>query len=197
LDKKAFLNNLGDKLVLSNILSGEAVQNLEKLFGFGLLTFADLKGYKFVYWFCTPTVIPYQPIPYIVSRPMTTQKSLLQSLYTHILHNNHTTTPCQLFAIHYNATTDTIERYYSFPEAWNSRKENKEMIWVVEDWSSSAAGSVGSGIVGWNIRNLLALFAFHIPSNTSNGTEWSREDIERVENIKLIALKNASFFKHF
>lgn len=55
-DKKAFLNNHGLK-IWQSVCNGEALKDPERcLSRFGLLVYADLKKYKFFYWFCFPAV---------------------------------------------------------------------------------------------------------------------------------------------
>ncbi|KAI8620117.1 hypothetical protein BC830DRAFT_1100702 [Chytriomyces sp. MP71] len=56
-DKNALLRQAAAKL-WDDILSGEALSNHHLLATFTLLTFADLKKYKFYYWFAFPALLP-------------------------------------------------------------------------------------------------------------------------------------------
>ncbi|KAJ3244781.1 Autophagy protein 7 [Chytriomyces hyalinus] len=56
-DKNAFIKAAAEKLWV-DITSGEALTNHALLACFTLLTFADLKKYKFYYWFAFPALLP-------------------------------------------------------------------------------------------------------------------------------------------
>ena len=58
MDKKALLESLGYQYIWENIVSGECVFQPHYLFTFILLTFADLKNYKFIHWYGAPCIIP-------------------------------------------------------------------------------------------------------------------------------------------
>jgi len=60
LDKKTLLQRTS-LAVLESIFSLAAVHDPAKLFTFVLLTYADLKGYRFTYWCGIPAIIPDQP----------------------------------------------------------------------------------------------------------------------------------------
>lgn len=57
LDKNQYLRDRGLKL-LEDIKTGKAVKDPSLLVAFTLITFADLKKYKFYYWFAFPTIVP-------------------------------------------------------------------------------------------------------------------------------------------
>jgi hypothetical protein len=60
LDKKSLLQRTALS-VLEAIFSLDAVEDPSKLFTFVLLTYADLKGYRFTYWCGIPAIIPDTP----------------------------------------------------------------------------------------------------------------------------------------
>jgi ubiquitin-like modifier-activating enzyme ATG7 len=60
LDKNLFLKEAGIK-IWDAIVSGEAIKNPQVLNYFTLITFADLKKYKFFYWFAFPAIVPKTP----------------------------------------------------------------------------------------------------------------------------------------
>lgn len=55
IDKKQLIIDEGQK-ILSQMAKGDAIRNPSLLNHFVLLTFADLKSYKFVFWFAQPTL---------------------------------------------------------------------------------------------------------------------------------------------
>ena len=61
LDKSAFLQEIG-KEIYDGIESLSILENPSLLAKFGLLTFCDLKKYKYYYWFCFPTIVPKSPV---------------------------------------------------------------------------------------------------------------------------------------
>jgi ubiquitin-like modifier-activating enzyme ATG7 len=52
------------------VQTGDALDNPDVLSSFLLLTFADLKKFKFFYWFAFPAIMP-QPAPWTISQKMT------------------------------------------------------------------------------------------------------------------------------
>lgn len=48
---------------------GQAIDNTDILSSFLSVTFADLKKYKFYYWFAFPAIMP-QPDPWVTSQPI-------------------------------------------------------------------------------------------------------------------------------
>ncbi|KAG1349719.1 hypothetical protein G6F62_003489 [Rhizopus arrhizus] len=59
LDKNQLFQQAAEK-VIKAVESGEALKNPNSLLSFLLITFADLKKYKFYYWFAFPAIIPQQ-----------------------------------------------------------------------------------------------------------------------------------------
>ncbi|KAJ3348787.1 Autophagy protein 7, partial [Kappamyces sp. JEL0680] len=60
LDKNAFLKQVAAR-IWTAIADGSAVRSPNLLSTFGLITFADLKKYKFYYWFSFPALLPDSP----------------------------------------------------------------------------------------------------------------------------------------
>ena len=83
IDKKELLDSCG-RLILESIKNGDCLKNPSLLTSFLLLTYADLKKYRFNYWFGFPALSPSSPFTYIsISRLDTLFKdSDLQHLVT-------------------------------------------------------------------------------------------------------------------
>ncbi|KAL0082062.1 E1-like protein-activating enzyme Gsa7p/Apg7p [Phycomyces blakesleeanus] len=77
LDRQALFQEAASKL-WNCIESGEAIKHPGLLCQFFVLTFADLKKYKFYYWFCFPAPIP-QPSQWQLDKPMTPITSEMNS----------------------------------------------------------------------------------------------------------------------
>ena len=63
IDKKELLDSCG-RLILENIKNRESFKNPSLLTSFLLLTYADLKKYRFNYWFGFPALSPSSPFTY-------------------------------------------------------------------------------------------------------------------------------------
>ena len=98
MDKKSLLDNIASQ-IWESILSLEAIEETSLLSKFVLLTFADLKQYRFTYWFGCPALLPLIPfvsnIPIklvndrdIINYPSTSDRNILNgvvSLYRNFL----------------------------------------------------------------------------------------------------------------
>ncbi|TPX62381.1 hypothetical protein PhCBS80983_g00520 [Powellomyces hirtus] len=69
LDKSAVFAQVADR-IWESITSGAAVADPTLLTRFILLTFADLKKYKFWYWFGFPALLPFAPVRVRAVRPV-------------------------------------------------------------------------------------------------------------------------------
>ena len=69
LDKMKFLADQAST-VLDAIRSGKALKQPSLLVHFSLLTFADLKKYKFYYWFAFPALLPASPYESLGYQPL-------------------------------------------------------------------------------------------------------------------------------
>ncbi|KAI7864677.1 E1-like protein-activating enzyme Gsa7p/Apg7p [Spinellus fusiger] len=88
MDRQAIFQSITQKMELV-MKSGEALKNPASLFQFFVVTFADLKKYKFYYWFCFPAPMPTlpwtltQPVQPIISHYTKDQiRSLSQAYHT-------------------------------------------------------------------------------------------------------------------
>lgn len=101
LDKKKLIVEEAET-ILCAIVNGQAIENPRLLNQFALITFADLKTYKFVFWFAQPTLTLAQGLhtrspfsPFIMaddfafvdnsSIPVDRRRSLLTEVYTHLI----------------------------------------------------------------------------------------------------------------
>ncbi|KAJ1562090.1 Autophagy protein 7, partial [Cladochytrium tenue] len=75
LDKAASLKEIGQK-IWDAILSGEALDDPSVLASFLLITFADLKKYKYYYWFGFPALLPVDHFKLTAGAPAVRLKEL-------------------------------------------------------------------------------------------------------------------------
>lgn len=145
-NKKDLLDKIGHD-VFDSIRSGEAVNDPSLLSKFVLLTFADLKTYKFMYWLGVPAVLPETPFTYSSFQNLQdVNGKLTVSLYRALL-------TCNLNEVQsVFAFKDGV--LISLSDAWPSRND-PSMYFVVPDASSAAES------FGWTVRNFLALLSVH------------------------------------
>lgn len=101
LDKKKLIVDEAET-ILAVIVSGQAIHDPRRLNQFALITFADLKTYKFVFWFAQPTLTLAQGLhtrspfsPFLMADdfafvdnstiPVDRRRSLLTEVYSHLI----------------------------------------------------------------------------------------------------------------
>ncbi|KAI7903438.1 E1-like protein-activating enzyme Gsa7p/Apg7p [Cokeromyces recurvatus] len=73
IDKNKLFHKVSEKIT-NSVQDGEALKDANILNSFLLLTFADLKIYKFYYWFAFPAIMP-QPTPWLLNSTEELQSS--------------------------------------------------------------------------------------------------------------------------
>ena len=131
-DKKDFLNKMGHTL-LNCILNNQYVPQ-SKLNEFVLLSFADLKTYKFVYWFGYPAIIPnnhfYCENIYEINLKINFNNNVIIGL---LLKDN---------------------SYFQF--TFEESLQYEEIIYVVNDKFEINDDKI---FISWHLRNILAFFS--------------------------------------
>lgn len=190
LDKKQILTDCGSS-VLDCIVSGEAIANPALLHNFQLITFADLKSYKFVFWFGMPAVSTAQSWELRSSelvhgdetKAPLLQGDVLRAVYERVLQQN----TMDVFVVE---RSSDVHNVLSLREAWEKRYSS-DLTFVLLDMSSAKQG------LGWNVRNLLTLLTFY----AGCGEGCSSYDDEHFsistefKSIKLLSIRNPSI-KH-
>ncbi|EGF82859.1 hypothetical protein BATDEDRAFT_34488 [Batrachochytrium dendrobatidis JAM81] len=140
--------------IWQDILSGAAVADPTLLNKFLLLTFADLKKYKFYYWFAFPALLPTEPI--VLDGPA---RSLVESYGSEML---------ALFQAEFNRfhTTSTTSGYFLI-KAVDDKVNIADVSQFETFFSQDDKVTLGfvdpSGLSenpGWPLRNFLALVSY-------------------------------------
>ncbi|KAM4651994.1 ubiquitin-like modifier-activating enzyme ATG7 [Discoglossus pictus] len=155
-DKKALLDKAADE-IWDSIQSGAALDDPVLLNKFILLTFADLKKYRFYYWFCFPALCLAEGIQ-LVQQPLSLgerfsndQVQDFQRAYDDLCQKEGST-PQPYFLVHYTENTVSMASLKTFYDFY---KDSKKITLGLYDPCTL------SQYPGWPLRNLLALAAFH------------------------------------
>jgi hypothetical protein len=181
MDKKGLLEDSG-RNIFGLILNGDAVRNPSVLLQFALLTFADLKSYKFTYWLGVPALVPDKA--YISSELVALKdrdSQLTFAIYKSMKDSLTTSNLPYIFAIYHPTSTTgkelpfVVDQLLTLEQAW-PYCFHPAVYFVVPD-SSSADNSVG-----WTVRNFLALLA--ISAGVTRGTSESLLETARVIGLR-------------
>uniref|UniRef100_A0A8C0GNL7 Ubiquitin-like modifier-activating enzyme ATG7 n=1 Tax=Chelonoidis abingdonii TaxID=106734 RepID=A0A8C0GNL7_CHEAB len=154
-DKKSLLEKAANE-IWETIKSGTALENPMLLNKFLLLTFADLKKYRFYYWFCYPALCFSDGIPIVQQavclgeRFSPTQIQALQKAYDELCQKEGVTA-LPYFLIKYNDKSVLV----SLLKNWNDffqDQEEKVTVGVYDPCNFTQ-------YPGWPLRNLLVMAA--------------------------------------
>ncbi|XP_077678396.1 ubiquitin-like modifier-activating enzyme ATG7 isoform X5 [Eretmochelys imbricata] len=154
-DKKSLLEKAANE-IWETIKSGTALENPMLLNKFLLLTFADLKKYRFYYWFCYPALCFPDGIPIVQQavclgeRFSPTQIQALQKAYDELCQMERVTA-LPYFLIKYNDKSVLV----SLLKNWNDffqDQEEKVTVGVYDPCNFTQ-------YPGWPLRNLLVMVA--------------------------------------
>lgn len=154
-DKKELIHSVGQQ-IWESILSGRATDNPSLLCQFVLITFADLKRYKFYYWFAFPALCPEinatsLASPMVLSDYFTpVQIASLQSSYDSLIVDG---LGPGFFLIKLSQSVVTV----SHIRDWNAFCSDCDSEFMV-GFSDPCTMSQNPG---WPLRNFLALLAYH------------------------------------
>lgn len=155
-DKKALLDQAANE-IWDAIKSGAALDDPVLLNKFLLLTFADLKKYRFYYWFCFPALslpdgIEVVKNPATLGEKYSNQQVLnFQNAYDDFCHHEGST-PQPYFLIRH--TEDSFTMYPLCQFSQFSKEKEKVILGVYDPCTLSQ-------YPGWPLRNILALVAYH------------------------------------
>lgn len=155
-DKKALLDQAANE-IWEAIKSGAALQEPVLLNKFLLLTFADLKKYRFYYWFCFPALslpdgieLVKNPVS-LAERFSNVQVLNFQKAYDDLCHREGAS-PQPYFLIRYTKDTFYMSPLCDFSKLF---KEKEKVILGVYDPCTL------SQYPGWPLRNILVLVSYH------------------------------------
>ncbi|XP_069500022.1 ubiquitin-like modifier-activating enzyme ATG7 isoform X2 [Ambystoma mexicanum] len=155
-DKKAVLEKVANE-IWEAIKSGAALENPVLLNKFLLLTFADLKKYRFYYWFCYPALCLTESIS-LVQQPVSLgdrfsiiQLESMQAAYDRLCQDEGLGA-LPYFLIKYNVESVSVASLKKWDEFY-SDPTDKVTVGVYDPCTLSL-------YPGWPLRNLLVLAAF-------------------------------------
>ncbi|KAI9484376.1 hypothetical protein BDB00DRAFT_855958 [Zychaea mexicana] len=147
LDKNSLFQQHSDQ-IWQAIESGDAFDRPSVLSHFLLLTFADLKRYKFYYWFAFPALMPQEP--WLQSQPISPIAHTFSPVETTALANAYQAADRPpFFLVRRKPTTVLLGRLRDWDEFYTKEQD--------EFWVGFADPSNRDTIPGWPLRNLLAL----------------------------------------
>uniref|UniRef100_A0A8D0E279 Ubiquitin-like modifier-activating enzyme ATG7 n=1 Tax=Salvator merianae TaxID=96440 RepID=A0A8D0E279_SALMN len=154
-DKKLLLEQVGNE-IWNAITSGDAIENPVLLNRFLLLTFADLKKYRFYYWFCFPALCLPEGVS-LLQQPVClgakfsqAQIQALQDSYDELCQREECTA-LPFFLIKYHNDSVLVSLLKNWSDFFSNPKEKVTL--GVYDPSNFAR------YPGWPLRNVLVLAA--------------------------------------
>lgn len=173
------------------MLSLSAVSQPSELLSFVLLTFADLKSYRFTYWLGVPAIIPEStaftstPVQLLKEQhdesgcnvSIELYRALLQKLAAHQEDSEPETALQPVFALRFPSCEDTQHSSIAgeTTEFQMQHIHHAELLSFADAWSGRHAPglyivvadpSAATTGFGWIVRNLLAMLAIHQPTDT-------------------------------
>ncbi len=178
--------------IFSSILNGDALKDPAQLLQFVLLTFADLKAYKFTYWLGVPALLPDRAFE---STELTVLKNrdseLVGAVYQAMKLNINSSTLPYVFAIYHPSTETTngelpfvVDQVLTLEQAW-SHCFHKDIYFVVPDSSSD------ENSFGWAVRNFLAMLSI-VTAVSRGGVQESVSGSVRVIGLRGVIAKRMS-----
>lgn len=189
LDKKKLLEQIGyDRIWKCGIINGDAIKNPCILYYYVLLTFGDLKNYKFMHWYGAPAIIPETSTDSLFYDVVSAYRTFDNSTLSSCLMN-----ACRVYISKQLAVSDSallnilppvlmltnengVGVLKSLEEGWSKRFQEESYVIVLDDTeqgapetpglngasieaANSSGVSSGTPTSGWGVRNLLALLA--------------------------------------
>lgn len=193
-DKRALLEKISAE-GLAVMITGEAIERPELLQRFALLVFADLKSYKFFYWFCHAAITFPQIAPFhcrqfgpiserdsrVASSPFKSHR-FLSKMYSYM---TSTLDFSLIFAARYDSDSDTFATT-TLSEAWQERYEENTCL-VLLDLSPSPSS------LGWAARNLLTLLSLYTTQDRESRSLPSELLDAGQKTVRIIVVRNAKW----
>lgn len=149
LNKEVLLNDISDT-IWNAIVSGDAVRDPSLLLNFVLLTYADLKSYKFVSWLGFPSFVANIPICHV--EPPSPASCLLSNEQFEVFVPSVLGIQNSFFALRVGADITA----HNLDDVWDNRN-NDDIVFCFYNYLTSA----DSTNIPWSVRNLLALLGYH------------------------------------
>eukprot|EP00501_MAST-03F_sp_TOSAG23-6_P002262 GSMAST32.ASY1.ANO1.2362.1 assembled CDS len=164
-NRTKMLNDLGME-VLSDIISGKAIEDPSRLNPFLLVTFADLKKHVFVYWFAFPALVPSNNANFCGSIETTSEyfsdpEKQLPSVAEIVCKLGGGSRPAPAFVMRRNSETGEID-IFDLSILLDENPEDLKANFVIGILDPSSLPENP----GWPIRNILLMIALRMKLNT-------------------------------
>ncbi|KAJ3416945.1 Autophagy protein 7 [Chytridiales sp. JEL 0842] len=162
LDKSSILKQAAEE-IWSSILSGSALETPSKLAHFVLITFADLKKYKFFYWFAFPALLPVEHFKLDLMKPLKDAWAAeeMEAMRSEFEKARAGLDNAPFFLIKRAGNTVTIGALKEWSTFWTNVPESERLVGFA-DPSSLPSNP------GWPLRNLLILLKKSFNVSTIN-----------------------------
>ncbi|KAI9470976.1 MAG: E1-like protein-activating enzyme Gsa7p/Apg7p [Benjaminiella poitrasii] len=152
LDKNKLFQQTTERII-NSVKNGEALKDSNLLNSFLLVTFADLKKYKFYYWFAFPAIMP-QPTPWVLTETCNKELQPVQ------MHFSDTQLDCL------DKGYQALENNPSYFLIQKEEKTGKIRVSALSEFDNDdncifgfIDPSVSTDAPGWPLRNLLYLIS--------------------------------------
>ncbi|KAF2363455.1 THIF-type NAD/FAD binding fold [Trinorchestia longiramus] len=178
-DRKELLSRLSAELLWQHIKSGEALQHPQLLVPFFIHLFADLKKYRYLYWFAFPAYISHKET---LVTPVTTLQDEWTQQQIEVFMESYNSRDAEVDAGFFVLQETSDNKFVCHPLTAYSRlrEQQSKVRLVVADPSNIA------GVPGWPLRNLLTLAHLH----------WPAYDCHDVLCLRLLARRGQRSIAH-
>ena len=174
-----------------------------------MLTFADLKSYRFTYWYGSPVLVPSIPFrtkseshKFLKQYNSNVVLSIYRKIQTYLIHNNDENIHNRMVFMLIKSESQNSYEVVSLKQGWNMRYNKNAFIGILDSSSrtyttnsnknTNTTTLSSSSSLPWSMRNLLALLAYHVPPSNNNNNASSDPSIY----CNIISVKG-SILKHF
>ena len=183
IDKKDLIQTQA-RIIYQAVQNNTALIDPSVLSQFNLLVFADLKVYKFYFWFCLPVLLPdihfesASPPAYLSQE----NPKLVVDTYKSLRARDALTVGCShhVFMSVLSPQASGASSLLNLADGWSRRYESGSYIFILDSQPATSSSSqsastteAAKGTFGWGMRNLLYLLASKHDQKAATGKPHS------------------------